>query len=70
MKELKHNDLMPFGKHKGNTIGWLLENEPKYLLWASDNISTFYLDHSVKAEARLLVKELKKTYKEWDNNNL
>jgi len=28
---------MPFGKHKGKTLGAICEDNPHYLLWAKDN---------------------------------
>lgn len=38
--EPKHfNDLMPFGKYKGRTIGDIIQYDPNYLLWCCDNLS-------------------------------
>ena len=37
---------MPFGKYKGMTIADLLEHDPHYLLWVSENTS-LDLDHSI-----------------------
>ena len=28
--------VMPFGKHKGNSIGWIAENDKGYLVWLHD----------------------------------
>lgn len=28
--------IMPFGKHKGIRIEWILQNDPGYILWLSD----------------------------------
>ena len=30
--------LMPFGKHKGQTIGSTAEEDPGYLRWAMENV--------------------------------
>lgn len=27
-------DVVPFGKHKGHTIEWVLDNDAAYLVWA------------------------------------
>ena len=29
-------DELTFGKHKGKSIEWILEHEPGYILWLSD----------------------------------
>lgn len=29
--------VMPFGKHKGKTIGWIIEVEPWYIQWLHEN---------------------------------
>ena len=38
--------VMPFGKYKGMTIADLLEHDPYYLFWISENTS-LDLDHSI-----------------------
>lgn len=30
------DDELTFGKHRGKSVYWILEHEPSYLLWASD----------------------------------
>ena len=30
-------DRMPFGKYKGELIGTVIEDDPKYIRWALDN---------------------------------
>lgn len=30
------DDELTFGKHKGKSIYWILEHEPGYILWLSD----------------------------------
>ena len=32
---------LSFGKHKGETVGWVIENDPKWLQWALDNVKWF-----------------------------
>ena len=34
---VKPDVVMPFGKYKGESIGWLLANNPNYLWWVLDN---------------------------------
>lgn len=38
------NDSMNFGKFKGKTIGFLIENNKSYLSWALENVNRFILD--------------------------
>lgn len=35
---------LPFGKHKGKTIEWLMDYDPQYLQWALDK-EMLELDH-------------------------
>lgn len=30
------DDELTFGKHKGRSVYWILEHEPGYILWLSD----------------------------------
>ena len=30
------SDVLNFGKHKGKTVEWVIENEPGYILWMHD----------------------------------
>jgi len=32
------SDLMPFGQYKGETMEWILENDPSYILWLEDKV--------------------------------
>lgn len=34
-------DRLPFGKHKGQTIRQILQNDPSYLLWCSEKLERF-----------------------------
>lgn len=40
---LTEKDKLAFGKYRGSTIGWVLENDPAYLLWCMDNVNGFDL---------------------------
>lgn len=31
------NDVLTFGRYEGRTIGYVLEENPSYLVWAHDN---------------------------------
>ena len=35
--------LMPFGKHRGRTLGWIARNDAGYLRWMSEELNNFYL---------------------------
>ena len=37
----KLTDKLPFGKHKGQTIRQILQNDPSYLLWCSEKLERF-----------------------------
>lgn len=37
MKPADMNFVMPFGKHKGKTLGELVDTESKYVMWLIDN---------------------------------
>lgn len=51
----KHfNDIMPFGKYKGKTIGDIIQENPGYLLWCCD-----YLDFEVDEECLELINAAK-----------
>lgn len=34
---LHFNDVMPYGKYKGQTIGTIIQSDPEYLQWCKDN---------------------------------
>jgi len=42
----KLTDTLKFGKHKGQTIQWVIDNHPDYLEWAisKDGLEWFELD--------------------------
>lgn len=37
MKELSILDTMPFGKYRGDLIGTVIEEDPRYIYWAINN---------------------------------
>lgn len=41
--------VMPFGKHKGLTIGFLMDADPQYLAWCIDR-DMIELDHILQSE--------------------
>lgn len=47
------NDVIPFGKHRGKTVGTTIQDDPQYILWASDNhvmkFTTELLDYADEA---------------------
>lgn len=30
------SDVLLFGQHKGQTVEWILDNDPNYIVWLSD----------------------------------
>lgn len=43
----KLDERFEFGKHKGNTIGWILDNEPQWIKYYLTIISGFKLEADV-----------------------
>lgn len=40
---MKSNEIIRFGKYKGQTYEYVFQNDPQYLLWCILNIDDFYL---------------------------
>ena len=36
---LHFNDVMPYGKYKGQTVGTIIQSDPDYLVWCQNNVS-------------------------------
>ena len=36
---LHFNDVMPYGKYKGQTVGTIIQSDPNYLVWCKNNIN-------------------------------
>lgn len=47
-----YNYVFPYGKHKGKLVTEVIEEDPGYILWASEHISTFNPTEEVLSEAR------------------
>ena len=48
-----------FGKHKGRTIRYVLDESPSYIIWVRDNVDWLELDTKVVDEAlELMTDEL------------
>ncbi|WP_167616974.1 hypothetical protein [Maribellus sediminis] len=45
--EYEENDELNFGKYKGKTIRYVIDNDFQYLSWSVNNIGGFYLSHSI-----------------------
>ena len=50
---LDYDDKINFGKHKGETIRHILDIDPKYLMWAVDNISWLGVSDDVMDDIKL-----------------
>ena len=31
-----YNDTLAFGKHKGKTVRWIVDNNPEYIIWLDE----------------------------------
>lgn len=45
-------DIMDFGKHYGKYVSWVCDNDPQYILWASENVTDFNPTSEVLQRAR------------------
>ena len=36
---LHFNDIMPYGKYKGQTVGTIIQSDPDYLVWCQNNVN-------------------------------
>ena len=50
-KEWRMNDILTFGKYKGETIAKVVGTNPKYLIWARNTIDWFELSEVALAKA-------------------
>ena len=57
---IKREDKFTFGKFKGKFVSDVIESDPHYVKWASDNVEWFNLDSDLKDK---LAKALKKVSK-------
>jgi len=55
-KFTKKKDIIPFGKHKGQSIGYVLDEDPSYIVWMSDQ-------ENIKVSRRIVLQA------EWDSYN-
>lgn len=39
--------VLDFGKHKGLTVEDVLNDDPRYLLWALENVERFEVDNAL-----------------------
>lgn len=44
------NDEFQFGKYKGKTLFYVLDNNPQYIIWCINNIKEFKIDNNLKNE--------------------
>jgi hypothetical protein len=50
MTGLDLDQILWFGKHQGRTIEDVLDDDPRYLMWACENVDGFELDTAVMHE--------------------
>ena len=41
---LTKESQMPFGQYKGESVSWVLDNDPQYLLWVWENVDWLEFD--------------------------
>jgi len=46
-KHLELDDQIRFGAHSGRTISWMLQFEPEYLLWATQQPGLIFLQRNL-----------------------
>lgn len=46
IKKYKLNDVLTFGKYKGNSLRYIYENDANYFLWLIENAKDFFIDKS------------------------
>jgi uncharacterized protein (DUF3820 family) len=46
--ELSILDFMPFGRYKGELIGTVIEDEPRYIYWAINNTDLWLDEQAMK----------------------
>lgn len=63
-------DKLDFGKHKGKSIDWILDNEPTYIEWCIENITKFELDNETYEDYEVALEEFRvKESREWENSD-
>jgi hypothetical protein len=55
-----------YGKHKGKSVGELLEEDPQYLIWTTVNCSWFNLQPEILASLQSRPPSLRQTHKLFD----
>jgi hypothetical protein len=51
---------MPFGKHRGRSIGWILDHDPSYLRWLHERADTIHggmVRDAIRRAYRMLIGE-------------
>lgn len=64
---LDYNDIMPFGKHKGQQVKDVLLSQPDYILWAERRTQHKFDAHIVKLAERMLSDRDSKDYNDWSD---
>jgi hypothetical protein len=59
IKKLYPDDVLTFGKYKGQAIRYIYENDANYLRWVMDNTTDFIID----------ISELEKAEESEDNSS-
>ena len=45
-------DILSFGKHKGEKVSFVLKKDPKWLVWAHEKVDWFNLDEDILLSAQ------------------
>jgi hypothetical protein len=65
---LGRQDVLKFGKHRGEKIQKILLSDPGYLVWAYDTIDFFFLPPGLISEARWRKQASRVPFRSWNND--
>lgn len=65
---LGKNSIIGFGKHAGKTIKWIWENQPKYIVWLDENVTTISIDQYIVKECTDIISDTYVDFDFGDNN--
>lgn len=47
IKKKGRKDVFNFGKHKGKTVGEVVDEDPTYICWVYENVSSFPIEREI-----------------------
>lgn len=55
---LTENSTFPFGKHEGETVGFVLDDNPDYIMWWDDEVESPCIRPSLVISAEMALEEM------------